>query len=183
MDPEASHDLVLGALAIASRHRVLGNTLHSLYGNKVPALPTRVMGLDFGNPLGLAAGLDKQGNCAAAFAALGFGFVELGTVTPLPQSGNAKPRMFRLASHHAIINRMGFNSIGLDAFLQNLTVNRGDVILGINIGKNAATSMQHAVDDYLQCLAAVYHRADYITINISSPNTSNLRSLRCAHTR
>ena len=136
------------------------------------------MGIDFPNPLGLAAGLDKQGNCANAMSQLGFGWLELGTVTPRAQPGNPKPRMFRLTPYHAIINRMGFNSIGLDAFLGNIKDIRSDVVLGINIGKNASTPVREAPSDYLRCLKAVYLHADYITINISSPNTSNLRSLQ-----
>ncbi len=178
MDPEDSHDRVLSALALASRKPVLTGLLKALYGRRVVGLPTRVMGLDFPNPVGLAAGLDKQGNAAAALAALGFGWVELGTVTPLPQPGNPRPRMFRLTRHQAIINRMGFNSIGLEAFLENVRQLAPGVIHGINIGKNAATPLEQATDDYLACLDAVYPFADYITINISSPNTRDLRSLQ-----
>jgi len=178
MKPETSHNLVLGTLAKISRHRFANDVLAKQFGATVPSLPLRSMGLDFPNPVGLAAGLDKQGNCANALSALGFGWVELGTVTPLPQPGNPKPRMFRLTEHQAIINRMGFNSIGLDKFLDNISRTSPGVIKGINIGKNALTPVDQAPVDYLTCLEAVYSRADYVTINISSPNTSNLRKLQ-----
>jgi dihydroorotate dehydrogenase len=136
------------------------------------------MGLDFPNPLGLAAGLDKDARCSKAFAAMGFGFVELGTVTPRPQPGNPKKRLFRLVSRQAIINRMGFNSAGLDVFLHNLRRRPRDIVVGVNLGKNAATPLEQALDDYLEGLRAVYAHADYITINISSPNTRDLRTLQ-----
>ena len=178
MDAERSHDLALSALAAASRRNWCVSLLHGLYGRRVAALPVRVMGIDFPNPLGLAAGLDKQGNAGAALGALGFGWVELGTVTPLPQAGNPKPRMFRIVPHEAVINRMGFNSIGLTGFLANLANLPSGVIRGVNIGKNAATPVERAADDYLACLDAVHPLADYIAINISSPNTRNLRSLQ-----
>ncbi len=178
MDPENSHDRVLSALATASRRPALTSTLRMLYGRRVASLPIQLLGLEFPNPVGLAAGLDKQGNAGTALAALGFGWVELGTVTPMPQPGNPRPRMFRLTRHQAIINRMGFNSIGLDAFLANVRNLAPGVIHGINIGKNAATPVERATDDYLACLEAVYPNADYITINISSPNTRDLRSLQ-----
>ena len=178
LDPERSHDLVLNTLATLSRSPWACNRLGRIYANKLPALPTTLMGIDFPNPVGLSAGLDKKGNCANAMAQLGFGWLELGTVTPRPQPGNSKPRMFRLASHHAIINRMGFNSVGLDAFLENVKKIRTDIVVGINIGKNASTPIEHAPTDYLRCLEAMYLHADYITVNVSSPNTSNLRSLQ-----
>ena len=178
MDPENSHDRALAALAFAARRRWARGALHALYGRTAVPLPVRVMGIDFPNPLGLAAGLDKQGNASAALAAFGFGWVELGTVTPLPQPGNPRPRMFRLVPHQAIINRMGFNSVGLDAFLRNLQAMAPGTIRGINIGKNAATPLEDAARDYLACLERVYPHADYITVNISSPNTEDLRSLQ-----
>ncbi len=178
LDPEDSHDRVLSALAFAARRQWATGALHALYGRKAAPLPVRVMGIDFPNPLGLAAGLDKQGNAAAALAAFGFGWVELGTVTPLPQPGNPKPRMFRLVPHRAIINRMGFNSGGLDVFLRNLKSLTPGIIRGINIGKNAATPLADAAGDYLSCLERVYPHADYITVNVSSPNTEDLRSLQ-----
>ena len=178
LDPEDSHDRALSALAFAARRRWARGALHVLYGRRTAPLPVRVMGIDFPNPLGLAAGLDKQGNAAAALSALGFGWVELGTVTPLPQPGNPKPRMYRLVSHGAIINRMGFNSVGLDAFLAGLQSTTPGIIRGINIGKNAATPLKDATGDYLSCLERVYPHADYIAINISSPNTRDLRTLQ-----
>lgn len=178
LDPERSHDLTLGVLARLSRSRSLCQLVKRSHGGRLPRLESTVMGIRFANPVGLAAGLDKQGNCANALSALGFGWVELGTVTPLPQPGNDKPRMFRLVDHDAIINRMGFNSIGLDAFLDNVARAQQDIVKGINIGKNAATPVEHAADDYVQCMEAVYPHADYITINISSPNTANLRDLQ-----
>jgi dihydroorotate dehydrogenase len=144
------------------------------------------MGLAFRNPVGLAAGLDKNGDCIDGLAALGFGFIEIGTVTPLPQPGNPRPRLFRLPQANAIINRMGFNNVGVDTLIANVKRaqypfdgaqdRRG--ILGINIGKNAATPIENAADDYLICLRKVYAHASYITVNISSPNTRNLRQLQ-----
>jgi len=135
------------------------------------------MGIRFPNPLGLAAGFDKQGAAVDGFSALGFGFLELGTVTPLPQPGNPRPRLFRVSSHDALINRMGFNSVGLSAFLRNLRRTQRRPIIGINIGKNAVTPIESAVDDYLAGLTAIYDECDYIAINISSPNTRDLRML------
>lgn len=178
LDPETGHDLALGLIGRVSANPKLTSLTQQLIGSRVPELPTNVMGIRFPNPVGLAAGLDKQGNCTNGIRALGFGWTELGTVTPEPQPGNDKPRMFRLASHNAIINRMGFNSIGLAAFLDNVFRSQADVIKGINIGKNASTPVEQAAVDYLTCLRAVYAHADYIAINISSPNTSNLRTLQ-----
>lgn len=178
LEPEKSHNLVLGSLAAISRSTLACRMLGTLFARSVPSVPTRVMGINFPNPVGLAAGLDKQGNCANAMSQFGFGWLELGTVTPLPQPGNPLPRMFRLAEHHAIINRMGFNSSGLDQFLDNVRRTRPGIITGINIGKNASTPVDQATSDYLHCLEMVYPYADYITVNISSPNTSNLRSLQ-----
>lgn len=173
LDPETAHDLTLRSLAIAMR---LG-----LLGRKAPQSdrpPIEVMGLRFPNPVGLAAGLDKNGDCIDALFALGFGFVEIGTVTPLAQPGNPKPRMFRIPRADAIINRMGFNNRGVDDLIARLEHRRGQGILGINIGKNFDTPIEHAVSDYLQAMRKVYPFADYITINISSPNTQNLRDLQ-----
>jgi dihydroorotate dehydrogenase len=142
------------------------------------------MGLRFPNPVGLAAGLDKDGACIDGLAALGFGFIEVGTVTPRAQPGNPKPRMFRLADAHALINRMGFNNGGVDAFVRNVQASRfyqdKQGVLGLNIGKNADTPIEKATDDYLLCLEKVYPYADYVTVNISSPNTKNLRQLQQA---
>jgi len=145
---------------------------------KAQGRPRMVMGLPFPNPVGLAAGLDKNADCFNALGALGFGFVEVGTVTPRPQPGNAKPRMFRIESAEAIINRMGFNNLGIDHLLANVRRRRYGGILGINIGKNAATPVENAADDYLLCLDKAYPFADYITVNISSPNTPGLRTLQ-----
>ncbi len=136
------------------------------------------MGIEFPNPVGLAAGLDKNGDYIDALAALGFGFIEIGTVTPRPQPGNPKPRMFRVEEHEAIINRLGFNNGGLEKLLANVDRARYRGVLGINIGKNFDTPLERAVDDYLACLEAVHSRASYVTVNISSPNTKNLRDLQ-----
>lgn len=138
----------------------------------------RTLGLKFQHPVGLAAGLDKNGDYLDALSKLGFSFIELGTVTPRPQKGNPKPRLFRLPQAQALINRMGFNNKGVDALVANIMAARYDGILGINIGKNAETSLDHALDDYLECLRKVYQHAAYITINISSPNTPQLRDLQ-----
>jgi dihydroorotate dehydrogenase len=146
--------------------------------------PIVVAGLTFPNRVGLAAGLDKNAQCIDGLGAMGFGFVEVGTVTPLPQDGNPKPRMFRLPKARALINRLGFNNHGLDAFVRNVQKsalrrdNNPALLLGLNIGKNAATPIENATDDYLRCLDGVYRHADYVTVNISSPNTKNLRSLQ-----
>lgn len=143
-----------------------------------PTLPTRCMGLEFRNPVGVAAGLDKNGECIDALAGMGFGFVEIGTVTPRPQPGNPRPRMFRLPEHQAVINRLGFNNRGVEYLCRQVERARRDCVLGINLGKNADTPMDKAVDDYLLGLERVYALADYVTINISSPNTKNLRELQ-----
>jgi dihydroorotate dehydrogenase len=154
--------------------------LSPLLTRGAPSFPVKVMNLSFPNPVGLAAGLDKNGAHIDALFALGFGFVEIGTVTPKPQPGNPKPRMFRLPENRAIINRLGFNNEGVDALVRNVEKarRRGDGKLGINIGKNKDTPNERAVDDYLFCLDRVYPLADYITINISSPNTQGLRDLQ-----
>ncbi|MCZ7597913.1 MAG: quinone-dependent dihydroorotate dehydrogenase [Gammaproteobacteria bacterium] len=178
LDAEVSHDIVLRALGFASRHPALLARIEHRYRARIPDDPVKAMGLTFANPVGLAAGLDKQASAAPALCAPGFGFVELGTVTPEPQPGNKRPRMFRLTADGAIINRMGFNSRGLDVFLHNLRRYRPRCVTGINIGKNAATPMERALDDYLIGLRAVYDDADYVTVNISSPNTAGLRDLQ-----
>ena len=194
LDAEHAHDLTLDALA---------RTQNTLLGRGYAATrvddPIVLAGLRFPNRIGLAAGLDKNARCIDAFAAMGFGFVEVGTVTPKPQAGNPKPRMFRLPEASALINRLGFNNDGLDAFVANVQKARfrqngtgtgtgtgtgslitasSPMLLGLNIGKNAATSIERAVDDYLIGLAGVYPHADYVAINISSPNTANLRTLQ-----
>lgn len=139
---------------------------------------TQLMGLTLPNPIGLAAGLDKNGECINAFSALGFGFIEIGTVTPKAQEGNPKPRLFRVPEYQAIINRMGFNNHGIDVVINNIQKSHFKGVLGINIGKNATTPLEQAADDYLICLEKAYAHASYITINISSPNTQNLRLLQ-----
>jgi dihydroorotate dehydrogenase len=176
LDPEAAHDLTLGALA-----RIQHTPLICTVSQTRVADPVTVAGLNFPNRIGLAAGLDKNGKCIDGLGAMGFGFIEVGTVTPKAQSGNPKPRMFRLPEAKALINRLGFNNDGLDAFVSNVqraSFRRRGGILGLNIGKNAATPIERAVDDYLLCLDGVYPHADYVTVNISSPNTQNLRALQ-----
>ena len=183
MDPEAAHELTLSSLA-ALQH----SPLTCLYSETRVHDPVEVAGLAFPNRVGLAAGLDKNARCIDGLAAMGFGFVEVGTVTPLAQPGNPKPRMFRLPKANALINRLGFNNEGLQAFLSNVQQARFrqsggassalPMLLGLNIGKNAATPIERATDDYLTCLDGVFTHADYVTVNISSPNTQHLRSLQ-----
>ncbi|MEP7302275.1 MAG: quinone-dependent dihydroorotate dehydrogenase [Caldimonas sp.] len=176
LDPEGAHDLTLRAMAAIQR-----TPLVCTIAQRRVADPVTVAGLRFPNRIGLAAGLDKNGRCIDAFGALGFGSVEVGTVTPLPQPGNPKPRMFRLPDATALINRLGFNNEGLAAFVANVRRARfrqGGGILGLNIGKNSATPIARAADDYLAGLAGVYPHADYVAVNISSPNTKNLRDLQ-----
>ena len=176
LDPEKAHDLALTALRFAA-----SAGLTRLLPQPAPD-PRTVMGLTFPNPVGLAAGLDKDGAYIDGLAALGFGFIEIGTVTPRAQPGNPKPRMFRLPEGQALINRMGFNNGGVDAFVRNVQASRfyqeRQGILGLNIGKNADTPIERATDDYLHCLDKVYPYAAYVTVNISSPNTKNLRQLQ-----
>ncbi|MEK7811932.1 MAG: dihydroorotate dehydrogenase (quinone), partial [Pseudomonadota bacterium] len=172
LDPETAHDATLTSLKSAF---CLGLTR---FLPRPKPDPRTVMGLTFPNPVGLAAGLDKNGECIQGLAALGFGFVEIGTVTPRAQPGNPRPRLFRLPQAQAIINRMGFNNHGVDALIRNVQSARYSGILGINIGKNADTPIEKAADDYLLCLRKVYEYASYITVNISSPNTKNLRQLQ-----
>ena len=173
LDAETSHELALGSMNLAAS---LG--LHKLMGAGTQSLPTKVMGIRFPNPVGLAAGLDKNGTAVDGLAAMGFGFVEVGTVTPRPQPGNPKPRLFRIPEHQAIINRMGFNNAGVDQLLKNLERSSYQGVLGINIGKNKDTPNEQAHLDYLLCLRKVYSRASYITVNVSSPNTPGLRTLQ-----
>jgi dihydroorotate dehydrogenase len=172
LPPETAHHLSLSGISLAERMGMTG-ILPS-----VPARPVTVMGLTFPNPVGLAAGLDKNGDHIEGLAALGFGFIEIGTVTPRPQPGNPQPRLFRLPAATAIINRMGFNNLGVDHLIGQVEKTRYKGILGINIGKNADTPVERAVDDYLIGLNKVYAHASYITVNISSPNTQGLRSLQ-----
>ncbi|MDD5394744.1 MAG: quinone-dependent dihydroorotate dehydrogenase [Thiothrix sp.] len=171
---ETSHHLTLDALKLANKAGLLG----LIRSNAQPAAPTRVMGIDFPNRVGMAAGLDKNGEYINALGALGFGFIEIGTVTPRPQPGNPKPRLFRLPEAQAIINRMGFNNYGIDYLLDQVSKASYKGILGINIGKNFDTAVENAADDYLIGLRKAYLHAHYITVNISSPNTPGLRKLQ-----
>ncbi len=173
LDPERAHGVTLATLDLLHRAGLMSTLAH-----RPTPLPTEAFGLRFPNPVGLAAGLDKNGAHIDALFALGFGFVEIGTVTPKPQAGNPKPRMFRLPRHRALINRLGFNNAGVDALVANVGRARRDGVLGINIGKNKDTPNEDAADDYLFCLERVYPLADYITVNISSPNTAGLRELQ-----
>ncbi len=176
LDAEATHDFTLDALA-----RTQHTPLAWAYRCPLVRDPVTVAGLRFPNRVGLAAGLDKNARCIDALGAMGFGFVEVGTVTPLAQPGNPKPRMFRLPKAQALINRLGFNNDGLESFIANVQKSRfraSGRILGLNIGKNATTPIERAADDYLVCLEGVYPHADYVTVNISSPNTRNLRELQ-----
>ena len=177
LDPERAHELTLESIA------TLQNTpLQCLWQQARVADPVTVAGLKFPNRIGLAAGLDKNGRCIDGLGAMGFGFIEVGTVTPKGQPGNPKPRMFRLPERDALINRLGFNNDGLAAFISNVRRARSfraaGGVLGLNIGKNAATAIDDAASDYLACLDGVYPHADYVTVNISSPNTKNLRALQ-----
>lgn len=176
LDPETAHELTLQSLALAQ-----GTPLKWAYSNPFVDDPVTLAGITFPNRVGLAAGLDKNARCIDGLGAIGFGFVEVGTVTPKPQPGNPKPRMFRIPQANALINRLGFNNEGLDAFISNVKRSRfrgQGRILGLNIGKNAATPIEAATSDYLTGLKGVYQHADYVTVNISSPNTANLRSLQ-----
>jgi dihydroorotate dehydrogenase len=176
-DAETIHELTIKGL------KSTGSTpLNALYKQRVTEKPVTVMGIDFPNPLGLAAGLDKNGECINAFAAMGFGFIEVGTVTPRPQPGNPKPRIFRLPQANAVINRMGFNNKGVDYLVSQVRAAKFRGVLGINIGKNKDTPDENAKDDYIHCMQKVYDFASYITINISSPNTPGLRSLQYGDT-
>jgi len=170
MQPESAHEFTIKALKMA------GKLPFPIF--PTPDNPVEVMGLKFKNPIGLAAGADKNGEAIDGFGKLGFGFIEVGTVTPLAQDGNPKPRQFRILEAEGIINRNGFNNLGVDVLVENVKRVKYDGILGINIGKNAVTPIENALDDYQICLRKVYEYADYITVNISSPNTKNLRSLQ-----
>jgi dihydroorotate dehydrogenase len=173
LDPEHAHGLGLRAMITAERFGLL-----RLSAPKVPALPTEFLGLKLANPVGIAAGFDKNADAVDALATLGFGFIEVGTITPRPQLGNDKPRIFRVPEQRAIINRLGFNNLGVDALLKNLARTRYRGVLGINIGKNKDTANEDAERDYLFGLEKVFPHASYITVNISSPNTQGLRELQ-----
>ncbi|EOV9570838.1 quinone-dependent dihydroorotate dehydrogenase [Cronobacter turicensis] len=173
LDPERAHEFTFQQM-----RRIIGTPLEALLRQKVPSKPVTCMGLTFKNPLGLAAGLDKNGECIDALGAMGFGAVEVGTVTPRPQPGNDKPRLFRLVEAEGLINRMGFNNLGVDNLVENVKKAHFDGVLGINIGKNKDTPVEQGKDDYLICMEKVFPYAGYIAINISSPNTPGLRSLQ-----
>lgn len=173
LDPETAHHITFSAIEKVRR-------LGLFTGGPIACRPRSVMGLDFPNPVGVAAGLDKNGEYLQSLAALGFGFIEIGTVTPRPQPGNPQPRLFRIPQANAIINRLGFNNHGVDKLVANVRHANYRGILGINIGKNFDTPMEKAADDYLTCLLKVYRYADYVVVNISSPNTPHLRQLQNA---
>ena len=172
-DAETAHDITLKSLKLAEQLGAL-----ALYPTPPVCQTRQVMGIHFPNPVGLAAGLDKNGAVIDGMAALGFGFIEVGTVTPRPQPGNPKPRLFRVIEAQGIVNRFGFNNLGVDQLIKNVKASKYKGVLGINIGKNFDTPMENAVDDYLICMQKVYAHASYITVNISSPNTKNLRALQ-----
>ena len=171
LEPETAHRISLGLAELSARLRIRA---------RLPASPVRAMGLEFPNPVGAAAGLDKHAEHVDGLAALGFGFVELGGVTPRPQPGNPRPRLFRLPQARAIINRYGLNSVGVEAFAENLRRARSRAVIGVNIGKNRDTPNEHAVDDYERCLEALYPHVHYLSINVSSPNTLGMRELQSA---
>jgi len=173
MNPEKAHDLSIKQLKLTH-----GTILDLFYRQKVQQRPVKVMGLTFPNSLGLAAGLDKNAECIDAFAAMGFGHVEVGTVTPVGQPGNASPRLFRVLEGEGIINRMGFNNLGVDNLIENVKNSNFKGVIGINIGKNINTPVEQGKEDYLICMDKVYQHAGYIAVNISSPNTPGLRSLQ-----
>ena len=180
LDAEAAHELTMQSLA-----RMQGTVLERVFSNEAVDDPLELAGLRFPNRVGLAAGLDKNARCIDGLGAMGFGFVEVGTVTPKPQPGNPRPRLFRLPQANALINRLGFNNDGIEAFVANVrrsSLRSGNsgrrIVLGLNIGKNAATPIEDATSDYLIGLEGVYPHADYVTVNISSPNTKNLRALQ-----
>ena len=175
IDPEVAHDLALASLKLIER-----TGMAAVLARTGPARSVKLMGLEFPNALGLAAGLDKNGEYIDALAAMGFGFIESGTVTPRPQPGNPKPRMFRLPEAQALINRLGFNNHGVEQLIANVLRARYRGVLGINIGKNFDTPIERAADDYEFCLAKVYAHASYVTVNVSSPNTRDLRQLQDA---
>lgn len=173
LEAEAAH-----ALTIKSLNAMAAAGTAGLINGRVPDDPRTVMGISFANPVGLAAGADKNGECIDGFGALGFGFIELGGVTPRPQPGNPKPRLFRLPQARAVINRLGFNNLGVDVLVENLKRRRYSGVVGVNLGKNLDTPLEKAAEDYSICYAKVYPHADFATVNISSPNTKNLRQLQ-----
>src|SRR6266853_2636823 len=179
LDPETAHGFSLKSLDFLHHLGVASQLLRpALAATSAPRVPVRVMGLDFPNPVGLAAGLDKDGKHIDGLGALGFGFLEIGAVTPRPQPGNPKPRLFRIPEAEALINRLGFNNDGVEALTENIRRSRYRGILGINVGKNFDTPIERASDDYVACLRKVYPHASFVTANISSPNTKDLRALQ-----
>jgi len=178
LDPETSHRLIFILLRILYRFPGFGGLMRTFNANRTPKLPVKLFGIEFTNPVGLAAGLDKNAELIGAFADMGFGWVEAGTVTPRPQPGNPRPRLFRLTDNRALINRMGFNNAGLSVFIHNLRGHDRPCPVGVNVGKNKDTPDTNAIDDYLTSLRATYTYAGYIAINISSPNTPGLRALQ-----
>lgn len=179
-DPEKAHDFVLNGLQRLGRSGLIRNVMGRMYTKTVPELQVEAFGVTFPNCIGLAAGLDKNGRALPALATLGFGFVEVGTITPRPQEGNPRPRMWRLPEHEALINRLGFNNAGAEVAGDNLARDgrRVHVPLGVNIGKNADTPLEQAIDDYIHCWRTLHLWADYVVVNISSPNTPGLRALQ-----
>ena len=173
LNPELAHNLTINILS-----KTGASPLSFFYRQSAEFSPVEVMGLQFRNRVGLAAGFDKNGEAIDAFEAMGFGFVEVGTVTPKAQPGNTKPRLFRLKKSKAVINRLGFNNKGVDNLVSNLKARKSKIPVGVNIGKNKSTPIEHAQKDYIFCMEKVYEHASYITINISSPNTKNLRSMQ-----
>ena len=183
LDAETAHHLTLKWFAVLIKIPFVKSILKFLYAIEDKKLERNLFGLTFKNPVGLAAGLDKNAECIDAFAALGFGFIEIGTVTPLAQPGNDKPRLFRLIQDEAIINRMGFNNEGMKVVKENILKSeiinhKSKIIIGGNIGKNKITPNENAVDDYIKCFDALYDVVDYFVVNVSSPNTPNLRALQ-----
>jgi len=179
LDPEKAHHITVKMLAILLKIPGIKWLFKKLYSVDAPALQKKIWGIHFPNPVGLAAGFDKDGKCFEQMSALGFGFIEIGTVTPLAQQGNEKPRLFRLPSDRALINRMGFNNDGVDALIKRLKKRKDkSIIIGGNIGKNKITPNEHATDDYIKCFEELYTFVDYFVVNVSSPNTPGLRELQ-----
>lgn len=177
-NPERAHHFSTGLFKLAIRIPLVGAFLKSTYKFEHEVLEQKLWGLTFKNPIGLAAGFDKNANLYNSFSHLGFGFIEVGTVTPKPQPGNPKPRMFRLAEDGGLINRMGFNNEGLENMINNLKKRKTDIVIGGNIGKNKVTPNEKATDDYVACFQALFPYVDYFVVNVSSPNTPNLRDLQ-----
>jgi dihydroorotate dehydrogenase len=177
-DPETAHHIAFKALAVLRRIPFLARVIKSYYLVQSPALKKTLWGIDFPNPVGLAAGFDKNALCVEGFDALGFGFIEIGTLTPKAQPGNDKPRLFRLPTDEAIINRMGFNNDGVEEAVKRLRTRRPGIIVGGNIGKNKVTPNEDSLSDYVQCFTALKDVVDYFVVNVSSPNTPGLRELQ-----